>query len=328
MKLTRGDEMTFINYDLNKIVRKDHKLRAVEKLISFKEIAMGFQELEKNRGRDGYSVEVGVRSIFLQFFYDLSDREMEEAIKDNMAIKWFCGFEIEAKTPDHTYFCRIRKIIGDEKMAKIFKDINSRAKNNGILREVFVFVDSSKIITKQTTWEERDKAMKYGEEKINNENIKKYSADKDAKFGCNGKNKFWFGYKRHEIVDMGSGLIRNIYTSPANLPDNKAIKYICPQDAMVFGDKGYCVGEVPEVLRANNCHDGTIKKQNMKTKNKNRDKWISRVRAPYENVFSKNNNRSRYRGLKKVNFQVIIEAIVFNVKRLVVIGSPPLFERA
>jgi transposase, IS5 family len=165
-------------------------LRAIEKLISFKEISTRFTELEKNRGRDGYSVEVGIRSIFLQFFYDLSDREMEEAMRDNMAIKWFCGFEIEAQTPDHTYFCRIRKMLGDEKMAKIFQEINTKAKNNGILREVFVFVDSSKIITKQTTWAERDKALKDGEEKLNNENIKKYSANKDAKFGCNGKKNF------------------------------------------------------------------------------------------------------------------------------------------
>lgn len=108
---------------------------------------------------------------------------MEEALQDNIAFRWFCGFELNDKTPDHTYFCRIRKILGVEKISQIFQSINSRAEKQGILKKVFVFIDASKIITKQTTWEERDKALKNGEEKLNNDNVKKYSADDEARFG-------------------------------------------------------------------------------------------------------------------------------------------------
>ena len=49
--------------------------------------------------------------------------------------------------------------------------------------------------------------IKKGEEALNNRNVKKYSADPQARFGCKGKSKFWFGYKGHIGVDMGSGLI-------------------------------------------------------------------------------------------------------------------------
>lgn len=229
--------MTFITYDLDKIVSKNHKLRKINTLINFKGLASMFKDLEKTRGRDGYSLEVGLKTIFLQFLYDLSDRGVEEALQDNNAFKWFVGFSIEAKTPDHTYFGRIRKAMGAERLAELFQEINKKAKNLGFLKELFVFVDASKIITKNTTWHERDKAIKEGEEKLNNENIEKYSKDKEARFGCNGKNKFWFGYKRHKSVDMSSGLISNIFATPANVLDQQGLKYICPNDAIIFGDK-------------------------------------------------------------------------------------------
>ena len=47
----------------------------------------------------------------------LSDRELETFLQENIAAKWFCGFNIGEKTPDHTVFSRARtrirtKIVG------------------------------------------------------------------------------------------------------------------------------------------------------------------------------------------------------------------------
>ena len=66
----------------------------------------------------------------------------------------------------------------------------------------------------------------------------------------------------------------------------------------------------------------------MKIKNKDKDRWLTKVRAPFENVFSKDETRARYRGLVKMQMQAFMEAIAFNVKRLVVINAPPLFAGA
>jgi len=38
---------------------------------------------------------------------------------------------------------------------------------NGIISEVFSFVDASKLISKVSLWDERDRAIKAGEEKFN-----------------------------------------------------------------------------------------------------------------------------------------------------------------
>lgn len=322
---SEGNQMTIFHYDLEKLVSADHALRKIQTMINFKYIANDFKVLKTDTGRNGYGLEVAIKSLFLQFYYDMSDRETEERLRHDNAFKWFCDFKIDDDTPDHTFFCRTRKILGTEKIAKIFRKINKKAEDKGIMRNVFTFVDASKIITKETTWAERDKALKEGEEALNNSNIKKYSADKDARFGCNGKNKFWFGYKKHNSVDMGSGLIKKVAVTPANISDAEGLKHICPYEGMVFADKGYCVDKAQKIMKSKKCHSGAIMKNNMNAKNKDKDKWISRTRSPFENVFSKDNKRARYRGLSKIQMQAFMDAIVFNVKRLLVINAPPLF---
>lgn len=52
------------------------------------------------------------------------------------------------------------------------------------------------------------------------------------------------------------------------------------------------------------------------------------MRSPHEGVFSKFEKRARYRGLGKIQMQLFLDAIVWNVKRLVSINPPPLFQGA
>ena len=218
--------MTIFKYDVNKLVRTDHELRKVAAVVDFGKIARKFVELKTVLGRKGYGLAVGIQCIFLQFYYDLSDREMENRLRDDLAFRWFCGMGLEEETPDHTFFCRIRKDLGTKRVGQAFKNIMQKSEEKGIVRKVFTFVDSSAIKAKETTWEQRDQAIKQGEEKLNNENVKKYSADKDARFGCKGKGKFWYGFKRHQSVDMGSGLIEKVAVTPANVGDDKGFKHI------------------------------------------------------------------------------------------------------
>ncbi|MBF0523425.1 MAG: transposase [Candidatus Omnitrophica bacterium] len=163
---------------------------------------------------------------------------------------------------------------------------------------------------------------------MNNKNVGNYSADKDARFGCKGKSKFWYGYKAHVGVDMGSGMIKKIAVTPANVPDQDGMKRVCPDGGMVIADKAYCLKPAQSAMAQKNCHSGALLKNNMKGKNKDKDRWLAQVRAPFESVFSKWEKRARYRGTAKVQLQAFLEAIVFNVKRLVAINAPPLYAGA
>lgn len=320
--------MLFLNYDLNKIVRQDHPLREVTRLVEFRDIAVRYWKKLKTIGRRGYGLDIGIKCLFLQFWYDLSDRQLEERLKDDNGFRWFCGFGLEDQTPDHTYFGRIRTLLGADNIGKIFRLIMDRTKDKKIMRQVFTFVDATAIKAKETTWAERDKALAQGEEKLNNSNIDDYSADKDARFGCKGKDKFWFGYKAHTSVDMGSGLIKSVAVTPANVPDQDGLKLICPDGGMVIGDKAYCLKSAREAMAVKGCHSGAVMRNNMKGKNKDKDRWLTSVRAPFESVFARRQYRARYRGLVKVQLQALMEAVVFNVRRLLAIKAPPLFAGA
>lgn len=320
--------MLIFKYDLDKIVSPEHELRKVDNVVDFVKIARKFVELTSTLGRRGYGLDVGIKCLFLQFFYDLSDRELESRLRHDMALRWFCHMQLDEETPDHTFFCRVRTVLGAQRIGQMFKNIMQKAEEQGIVRKVFTFVDATAIKAKETTWQERDKALADGQEKINNKNIGNYSADKDARFGCKGKDKFWYGYKKHVSVDMGSGLIQKVAVTPANVSEQDGLKYICPDGGMVIGDKAYCLSRAQSTMKAKACHSGAILKENMTGKNKDKDKWLTKIRAPFENVFSKDETRTRYRGLMKAQLQAFLEATVFNVKRLVVINAPPLFAGA
>lgn len=305
------------NINVEMLVDVKHPYRDIKKYWNVNGIVMKYDHLYSKNGRPAFPIKKGFAMLFLQIMEDLSDRQMEQALKDNNSMKWFCGFELLDETPDHSYFGRLRDRLGTENIAKIFNSILEYLKRQGLCGNIFTFVDSTAIVSKATTWVERDKAIKDGLDKLNNSNINNYSVDKDAKYGCKGKNKFWFGFKRHHAVDMKSGIIKKVVVTPANVPDGKAVKKVCPKDGgMIFADKAYSGNKSRLQIKAKGCYDGgVIYKNNQKAKNKDKDRWTTRVRMPYEGVFSKLETRARYRGLVKTQYQAFMEAIVHNIKR-------------
>jgi len=62
----------------------------------------------------------------------------------------------------------------------------------------------------------------------------------------------------------------------------------------------------------------------MKDKSADQDHWYSKIRAPYESVVSNNPKRVGYKGIAKNQVAAFIQAICFNLKRLLVIITPSL----
>lgn len=300
---------------LERLVSEGHEYRKFSKIMEFSEIEEELKEIEKE-GYKGYGIERLFKCLLLQFMEDISDRELEKYMKENNAAKWFSGFSLSERTPEFTVFTKLRKRIGTERLAKMFEKLKRQIEEAGYMNEVFTFVDASHLIAKASLWEERDEAIKKRYEKLNNENIGEISKDKEAKIGCKGKDKFFYGYKRHVATDMQSGLIKKIAITPANVTDSKGFKHVAPKEGAVYGDKGYCTNPAKQEAKRKNLHLAAIKKNNMKDKNKELDKYYSAVRAPYERVFSNMRKRARYKGICKNQFAAFMEALVYNFKRL------------
>ncbi|ODS22656.1 hypothetical protein AB835_13035 [Candidatus Endobugula sertula] len=114
------------------------------------------------KGRKEKGVELGLRILVLQFIEDLSDREMERYLQENTAGQWFCDLALGEKTPDHSYFGDFRDRLGTKRLMALFSQVRDSVKGMGLIREVSTFVDASQWVSKLTTWDDRDKAIKRG----------------------------------------------------------------------------------------------------------------------------------------------------------------------
>ena len=304
---------------LEDLVPLDHPYRGFLKIWDIDSLERHLKDIENHSHFKGYGVLRLFKCLLLQFMEDLSDRELERYLQENNTGKWFAGFGLTDLTPTYTVFTRIRNRIGTKRLSNIFSDLRDQLKSAGYISEIFSFVDASQLISKAALWKERDKAIKQKYEKLNNTILPKVARDKQAKIGCKGKDKYWYGYKKHVCVDMQSGLINKVAVTPANTTDANGLRHVCPDQGAIFADKAYCVKPAKDTARKKGCHLAAIKKNNMLGKNRDLDRWYSKMRAPYERVFSQQSKRVRYCGVMKNQFTAFMESICFNLKRLLVL---------
>lgn len=132
----------------NRIVDEKHPFRRLTAIIDFPTLIDPLRALYSTLGQTGIDIEKGFKSLLIQFWEDYADREMEKAIRENLAVRWFCGFGLTEETPDHTYFCKLRARIGTKRLADIFTGVNHALEAKGLFGNVFTFIDASSIISK------------------------------------------------------------------------------------------------------------------------------------------------------------------------------------
>jgi IS5 family transposase len=292
-------------------------------LFDFEAVNTELQTIESPANYKGYGVLRLFKCLLLQFMEDMSDRELERYLSDSNAAKWFCEFSLTETTPDHTVFSKMRKKIGTNMLSKIFAIFRDQLRSKGYMSEVFTFVDATHLISKANLWEERDEARKQKYDKLNNESLPKVAHDKQARIDCKGGSKFWYGYKKQVSVDIQSGLINKVAVTPANLTDAKGFAHVLPKSGAVYADKGYCTSPAKTAALGKGVHLCAIKKNNMNGKNYDLDKYYTKIRSPFERVFSKDNKRLRYISIAKNQFAEFMNAICFNMRRLLVLDPPP-----
>ena len=132
----------------NAVIPKGHAYRKLNRVINFSKLTRPLKSLYSGKGQHGIPVKKGFKALLIQFWEDLSDREMESAVRENMAIRWFVGFGLTEKTPDYGYFSKLRKRLKPKAIAEIFNSINADLHSKGLFGNVFTFVDASSVIAK------------------------------------------------------------------------------------------------------------------------------------------------------------------------------------
>ena len=71
------------------IIDTRHPFRKLQELIDFPILIEPMREAYSTLGAHGIDAEKGIKALLIQFWENYSDREMEKAIKENLAIRWF-----------------------------------------------------------------------------------------------------------------------------------------------------------------------------------------------------------------------------------------------
>jgi len=153
--------------------------------------------------------------------------------------------------------------------------------------------------------------------------------DPDARITSRkGKPGVTYGYKAHVGVDEGSGIIRAVITTPANVNDTvPADALIRGDERVVWGDAAYHTHRREAALKARGQKPRLTRRPNkyhpeLPPRVKRYNRLIARRRAAVETTFATWKRRMgfsaiRYIGLVKATAQVTLAAIAFNLRRWV-----------
>ena len=162
-----------------------------------------------------------------------------------------------------------------------------------------------------------------------------YSHDSDAAWSKKGK-KFYYGYKAHTSVDVDTGLVLVAQATPANHSDTGEFAALLKQSRLpaksrVYADKGYTSASNSNLLKQHKYKDGIMhrayRNRPLSERERKRNKLISRKRYIVERVFGTLKQRYdmarvSYLGTAKVQGELLLSSLAYNLKRALHLWSP------
>src|SRR6185503_10332966 len=243
-------ELFSYHIDLDKRVRADHPLRAIEEKIDFTFVR---QEVEKFYGKKGnVSVDPAIilKMMFLLFFDDVaSERELMAVIKERLDYLWFLGYGLNDEIPNHSVLSKARRRWGKEVFESFFVRTVMACVQAGLIDGKKIHVDSSLIDANAS----RDSVMKsspeliaavkkaYGAQESKLENTTTPEAyesvndsivsttDPDAPVVRKSGDSARPRYQHHRVVDDANAVITAVETTPGTIAENKKLMDLVEQ---------------------------------------------------------------------------------------------------
>lgn len=253
------------------------------------------------RGRPPMPAATMLRIHFMQQWYALSDPAMEDALYEIESMRRFAGLELnEDAIPDETTILKFRRFLEQHGLAaKILDAVNAHLGQQGLLLRQGTIVDAT-IIQAPSSTKNRDK-------------------QRDPEMHQTKKGQQWyFGMKAHIGVDVESGLVHTVTTTPANVGDvTEVAKLLHGKEKTVYADAGYQGAEKRAAKRGRTWHiaakRGSVKAMpegELKDAVKHTEHMKAAVRSKVEHPFRVvkrqfGYQKARFKGLFKNTAQVL-----------------------
>lgn len=127
-------------------VPKDHYLRQVRERIDFERFRACLSEAySPSMGRPAIDPVRMLKIAFLCLHYKLSDRQVMERIKTDIAFRWFLDLGMYARTPHHTDGTNFRQRIGSDGFEAVFQDVVGMAREYGLVKDRLRLKDATHV---------------------------------------------------------------------------------------------------------------------------------------------------------------------------------------
>jgi len=225
---------------LERRMPSEHPLRKIKHLVDFDFIRSQVAELYGTNGNQSIDPAVILKLMFLLFFENIkSERALMRQLPLRMDWLWFCDYDLDEVTPDHSVLSKARNRWGTEVFESFFMNILEQCINAGLVDGETIYIDSSTINGNADIGKVRPQLRKLSEEltgKLDDDDSRTSEtpdddsqlekrvnpSDPDARIGCK-YGKSTLGYKDHRVVDDKCGIITTTITTPANVRDDKIL---------------------------------------------------------------------------------------------------------
>jgi transposase len=233
----RWQEDLFVAGPLRNLVPEDHILKLVHTVLDLswlrEEVSESYCE---NNGRPSIDPESALRLMLAGFFEGIvHDRKLMRQAQVNLAIRWFSGYRLDEKLPDHSSLTRIRQRWGPELFRKIFEKTVAQCIEAGLVNGETVHVDAT-LIRADVSWESlvtthADEVLTENADGKDDDppgggkprKVKRVSrTDPDASMTTSRKDqRLEPSYKQHTAVDDLSGVIVDSEVTTGELSEGK-----------------------------------------------------------------------------------------------------------
>lgn len=258
--------------------RRD-RLSEISNLLEWSRFEAVLSDIHSSRrGEPAYPPLLMFKVVLLQRWYDLSDPAMEESLADRLSFRGFVGLSLDDGTPDHTTIWRFREqLVKRGLMAPLMAELMRQLDGHGVVLKEGTLIDAT-IVQAQA------RRPRVADGRIS-------GVDPDARFGTNNeRRRYEFGYKLDVAVDGGSGLVRQMRLTAANVQEiDLATELVQGDEGIVYADRGYDAQRLHDHLARAGIADGVMrrarKNRPLTPQQVARNRELSLARRPVEKLF-------------------------------------------
>jgi IS5 family transposase len=345
-----GEQSFFGDYIYERVVPEDHFLRKLKELIDWERFTQKLIDLYKGEGvvgRPPFDPAQLLRIMLIAYLYNLSEREVEVFVNENLPAKYFVGLGVDQRCADHSTLSVFKKRLLKRGKLQIFEEMLSEiiqmATRQGVHFGTVQVIDSVHTTANMNTQKnrKRHKGGKGPRDPDAQWGVKHQRQVKNEKGEDVKQTEYFLGYKMHTSMNAENGLITSLEVTPGNAYDGhhfcSLVDHDLEQNLVVetyTADRGYDDGNNHYYLEVRHLNSA-IRLRDIRTKKKDKNKqpWEElsampeyqeglKQRYKIERKFgeAKQNHglgRCRYLGLLGYIVQAYFTAMVLDLKRIV-----------